>query len=163
MEEPEEPSHARKRRGGVAALLRRRHEHVLELYAHLANPYLPRIVLLGALVGAIGGLGAVALHYLVLGATYIFLGASSADTFLQTVRELPWQYRLVAPALGGLIVGPAVTYLVKEARGHGVPEVMEAVFVRGGTIRLPVAPVKALTTAISIGSGGSAGIEGPIV
>ncbi len=102
-------------------------------------------------------------HNLILGIKYIFYGATSTETFLDAVRALPWQYRLVAPAIGGLIVGPVVTYLVKEARGHGVPEVMEAVALRGGAIRFRVVPLKALLSAICIGSGGSAGREGPIV
>ena len=65
--------------------------------------------------------------------------------------------------LGGLLVGPLVTRAAPEARGHGVPEVMEAVNRRGGRIRTRVASVKAIASALTIGSGGSAGREGPIV
>ena len=163
MREPEERSNDGRSRRGLAALARKRQDEVLGVYERMENRYIPRIVLLGALVGVVGGLGSVAFHYLILGIKYLFFGATSTDTFVQTVRALPWQYRLVAPALGGLIVGPAITYFVKEARGHGVPEVMEAIFLRGGTIRLAVAPLKALISAITIGSGGAAGREGPIV
>jgi CIC family chloride channel protein len=60
-----------------------------------------------------------------------------------------------------------VTFLVRnfapEARGHGVPEVMEAVYYSRGVIRPVVALVKALASALCIGSGGSVGREGPIV
>ena len=127
------------------------------------TPYEPRMIVLAVIVGIIGGLGAVLFHYLILLFKYIFYGATSTDTFLDTVRMLPWYHRLLAPAIGGLIVGPLVTYIVQEARGHGVPEVIEALVFKKGTIRFRVAPLKALISAICIGSGGSAGREGPIV
>ena len=67
------------------------------------------------------------------------------------------------PVLGGLLYGPLVDRFAKEARGHGVPEVMLAVAENGGKIRPPVTGVKALASAICIGTGGSVGREGPIV
>lgn len=70
---------------------------------------------------------------------------------------------LFIPALGGLLVGPLVYFFAREAKGHGVPEVMTAVIKRGGRIRPIVAIVKSVASAITIGSGGSAGSEGPIV
>jgi CIC family chloride channel protein len=70
---------------------------------------------------------------------------------------------IAIPALGGLLVGPIVTRAAPETRGHGVPEVMLAVARGRGKIRARVALLKALASAISIGSGGSAGREGPIV
>ena len=77
--------------------------------------------------------------------------------------HLPWGWLLVVPALGGAVAAPLIYYLAREAKGHGVPEVMEAIAVRGGTIRPRVVVVKALASAFSIGSGGSVGREGPIV
>ena len=70
---------------------------------------------------------------------------------------------VIAPALGGLVVGPLIYFFAREAKGHGVPEVMEAVAMRGGRIRPIVAVIKSLASAICIGSGGSVGREGPIV
>ena len=67
------------------------------------------------------------------------------------------------PALGGLIFGPLIYFFAREAKGHGVPEVMLAVAQRGGRIRPAVAVVKSLASALCIGSGGSVGREGPIV
>jgi H+/Cl- antiporter ClcA len=61
------------------------------------------------------------------------------------------------------MVGLIVTFAAKEAKGHGVPEVMEAVVLRNGRIRKRVAAAKILASAICIGSGGSVGREGPIV
>ncbi|HZK48774.1 MAG TPA: chloride channel protein, partial [Thermoleophilia bacterium] len=72
-------------------------------------------------------------------------------------------YVILLPIIGGLIVGPLVHFLAPEAKGHGVPEVMTAMAVRGGRIRPVVILVKALGSAVTIGSGGSVGREGPIV
>ncbi len=72
-------------------------------------------------------------------------------------------YVILVPALGGLLVGPIVYFLAREAKGHGVPEVMLAVAENDGILRPRVVLVKALASAITIGSGGSAGREGPIV
>ncbi len=67
------------------------------------------------------------------------------------------------PALGGALVGPIVYFFAREAKGHGVPEVMNAIAREGGIIRKRVVLVKTLASAICIGSGGSVGREGPIV
>ena len=64
---------------------------------------------------------------------------------------------ILMPALGGLIVGPLVYYFAREAKGHGVPEVMEALELRGGVIRPRVVLVKALASSVCIGTGGSVG------
>jgi CIC family chloride channel protein len=82
---------------------------------------------------------------------------------LEQARGLAAHWRILIPALGGLVVGPLVYFFVREASGHGVPEVIEAVAVRGGVIRRRVVALKTLVSAISIGSGGSVGREGPIV
>jgi CIC family chloride channel protein len=70
---------------------------------------------------------------------------------------------VLVPVLGALIAGPLITFFAREAKGHGVPEVMQAIALRGGRIRPVVVVVKALASAACIGSGGSAGREGPIV
>lgn len=66
-------------------------------------------------------------------------------------------------ALAGLLVGILVSRWASEAKGHGVPEVMEAIAIRNGRIRPRVAAAKVLASSITIGTGGSAGREGPIV
>lgn len=70
---------------------------------------------------------------------------------------------ILVPTVGGLLVGLLVFYFAREAKGHGVPEVMEAVALQGGRIRPIVAVIKALASSLCIGSGGSVGREGPIV
>lgn len=69
----------------------------------------------------------------------------------------------VVMGLAGLTVGYIVDRWAREAKGHGVPEVMEAIALRNGRIRPRVAALKVLASSITIGTGGSAGREGPIV
>ena len=70
---------------------------------------------------------------------------------------------VLLPAVGGLMAGPLIYRFAKEARGHGVPEVMTALAVRGGKIRKRVATIKVITSSLTIGFGGAAGREGPMV
>lgn len=70
---------------------------------------------------------------------------------------------VLIPVAGGLIGGPIIAFFASEAKGHGVPEVMQAIALRGGRIRPRVVVAKIAASAICIGSGGSAGREGPIV
>ena len=70
---------------------------------------------------------------------------------------------IVVPILGALIAGPLIAFWAIEAKGHGVPEVLTAIVLRGGRIRPRVALVKSIASTFCIGSGGSAGREGPIV
>jgi CIC family chloride channel protein len=123
--------------------------------------------LLALLVGVGAGLGAVVFRYLVYFFTWL---ATGHDEFGQGgytgSGHLPWLglgFFVVIPAIGGLLYGPLIYNWAREARGHGVPEVMVAVAEGGGRIRWQVAVVKSLASAICIGSGGSVGREGPIV
>lgn len=110
------------------------------------------------LVGLVAGFGAIVFRWLI---------AIFKDLYFTRGEELlsflgPY-YVIIIPALGGLVVGPLIYFFAREAKGHGVPEVMEAVAVKGGRIRPRVAVIKSLASSICIGSGGSAGREGPIV
>lgn len=82
---------------------------------------------------------------------------------LDALQGMPWWKLVALPALGGLAVGLITTFLVKEAKGHGVPEVIRAVALNGARIRGRVAVAKTVASALTIGSGGSAGREGPII
>lgn len=70
---------------------------------------------------------------------------------------------VLLPALGGLIVGPIVHRFAREAKGHGVPEVMTALALHSGRIRKRVVSVKVIASSLTIGFGGAAGREGPMV
>ncbi|MGE0825736.1 MAG: chloride channel protein [Candidatus Binatia bacterium] len=119
------------------------------------------MVAIAIVCGLGGGFGAVALRALIEFVQDLFFGRG--EDVLRFIEQTHWTWRVLAPALGGLVVGPLVYFFAKEAKGHGVPEVMESIVVRGGVIRPRVVVVKALASAITIGSGGSVGREGPIV
>jgi CIC family chloride channel protein len=116
---------------------------------------------LAAIVGLAAGFGAVGFRHLIN--FFQTLAYGGENDLLELVINLPWYYRVAVPAIGGLIVGPLVYFFAREAKGHGVPEVMEAVALKGGVIRKRVVVVKSLASAICISTGGSVGREGPIV
>ena len=118
------------------------------------------LFLLSVIVGIVGGLGAIAFRLLIGGNQHLFFGKILSVVSLH-VGSLNLGIILL-PAPGGLIVGLLVDRFAPEAKGHGVPEVIEAVHFRGGVIRPVVAAVKILVSSVTIGSGGSAGREGPI-
>lgn len=126
------------------------------------------LVALAVGVGIAAGAGAIAFRYLILGLTEVFSGhrdysGVAVHAGNPHVPVLGMWFVVLAPVLGGLLYGPLVARLAPEARGHGVPEVMLAVAEHGGRIRPQVPLVKALASALCIGSGGSVGREGPIV
>ncbi len=122
---------------------------------------------LAVVVGAGAGLGSIAFRWLIATFTHLFSGHPDYAAAGHAAHpEFPWlgpYFVLIAPVAGGLLYGPLVDRFAKEARGHGVPEVMLAVAQRGGRINPQVSVVKALASALCIGSGGSVGREGPIV
>ncbi|PNV82443.1 MAG: chloride channel protein [Desulfobacteraceae bacterium] len=116
---------------------------------------------LAILIGILGGYGALLFRYAIKVAQFCFY--QNTHDILTFAHTLPVYLKIGLPALGGLVVGPIIYFGAREAKGHGVPEVMEAVALKGGRIRPRVALVKILASGISIGSGGSVGREGPIV
>jgi len=110
-------------------------------------------------VGTIAGLGAVIFRWMIKGFQWLFF-KQGGEILTPVLLDY---YVIPLPAIGGLIVGLLIYLFAKEAKGHGVPEVMEAVALRGGRIRPRVSIIKSLASSICIGSGGSVGREGPIV
>lgn len=121
---------------------------------------------LAFLAGIIGGVGAWAFRMLIgLVHNVLFLGDFSFyyDANVHTA-EGPWGPAVIlVPVVGGLVVAWLVKNFAPEAKGHGVPEVMDAIYYKAGIIRPRVAIVKSIASAISIGSGGAVGREGPII
>ncbi len=124
------------------------------------------LIILAVCVGLATGFGAIAFVRLIEYCNGLFFGLT--DQILTTAVGFAnwggykWWFPVI-PMLGGLLVGPIVYGFSREAKGHGVPEVMNAVARLGGIIRPRVAAAKTIASAICIGSGGSAGREGPIV
>jgi chloride channel protein, CIC family len=109
-------------------------------------------------VGVGTGLGAVFFIRLIAIVQSLFFESGAA-----IFRSLGRGVFILAPLVGGLLAGPIIFFVAKEAKGHGVPEVMQAIALRGGRIRPRVVVAKVVASALCIGSGGSAGREGPIV
>jgi chloride channel protein, CIC family len=124
------------------------------------SPYV-LMILVASLIGVGGGLGAVGFRYLIRIVQLVAFG--SWQYSLELVKSIPWYVLAFIPAAGLVVIFPLVNWFAKETKGHGVPEVMEAVALRGGAIRPRIVFVKALASAICIGTGGSVGREGPIV
>lgn len=128
---------------------------------HARNGEYVFLLTIAALIGLLGGLSAIAFD-LAIRAVQFGLWDKIHPT-LETLQSVPAWKLLCMPALGGLAVGLITTFLVSEAKGHGVPEVIKAVATQGGKIRGRVAVAKTVASALTIGSGGSAGQEGPII
>ena len=119
------------------------------------------MVVMAVLVGLLGGFGAILFRWLVDFFQGFAIGHGEHTVAL--LQGVPWWKRLLLPVAGGLVVGPMVHFGAREARGHGVPEVLGAMVFRKGVIRPIVAAVKIVASAVTIGCGGSVGREGPIV
>jgi len=121
---------------------------------------------LSILVGIVAGVGAIAFRALIsIFHNFLFFGKFSTtyDANVHTPPS-PWgPWVILVPVAGALGVSFLVKNFAPEAKGHGVPEVMDAVYHRKGIIRPVVSLVKAFASALSIGSGASIGREGPII
>lgn len=124
------------------------------------------MVVLALVVGIFGGIGSIIFRSIIgFAHNLAFYGKLSfAYEPLQHIAVSPWGAGIIlVPVAGGLLVTWIVNTLAPEARGHGVPEVMNAIYYQGGHIRPVLVAAKAVTSAISIGTGGSVGREGPII
>jgi len=116
------------------------------------------LIILAVFIGGATGLAAVCFIHLI-----VAIQSSSYSSIQFLFPHLGvWSYVLV-PICGALLAGPIIAWFAKEAKGHGVPEVMQALVLHGGRIRPRVAIAKIIASALCIGTGGSAGREGPIV
>ena len=145
----------------VRLTLRRWERRLGSIGHQLRTPENTVTLAVAAIIGILAGLGSVLLRELIF--YFQRLGYHMQSPSVAYLKALPWWLKLVIPTVGGLGVGLIVRYFAPEAKGHGVPEVMEAVAVRGGMIRKRVSIAKAVASALSIASGGSTGREGPII
>jgi CIC family chloride channel protein len=127
---------------------------------------LTQLSLLALGLGVITGLGAVLFRDLI-GLVHNLLFAGQAVVHYDAnifTAPAPWgSLVILVPVVGAVAVTFLVTNFAPEAKGHGVPEVMDAIYYKSGVIRPVVALVKSLASAVAIGSGSSVGREGPII
>lgn len=122
------------------------------------------VLLAMALVVGAGGTAAawVLLRLIALVTNLVWFGQLSVvSRSLAGVHPSWWM--ALAPALGGLVIGLMARFGSEAIRGHGIPEAIEAILIGGSRMHLKVALLKPLSSAISIGSGGPFGAEGPII
>jgi chloride channel protein, CIC family len=121
---------------------------------------------LALVIGILTGVGAVVFRALIALVHNAFFNGTFSYLYDANISQGPSRFGdlvLFSPIVGGLIVVYLVKRFAPEAKGHGVPEVMDAIFYKQGNIRGKVAIVKALASALSIGSGAAVGREGPII
>ena len=131
-------------------------------FTHLVDKYQPSettvLLLLSIVIGLVTGAAAVIFIDLIDWITNFSFG-----TIPETIASLGRWWIIIIPVVGSLISGPIIAFFASEAKGHGVPEVMQAMVLEGGRIRPRVAVAKIAASSVCIGTGGSAGREGPIV
>src|ERR1041384_6203798 len=125
-----------------------------------------RILILSLMAIVIGVLSAVVAKLLVwliaLITNLVFFQKLSAD-FVSTTNHHLGAWVILAPVAGGLIIGLMARYGSEKIRGHGIPEALEAILFGRSRMEAKVAVLKPLSSAISIGTGGPFGAEGPII
>ncbi|HET6502089.1 MAG TPA: chloride channel protein [Amycolatopsis sp.] len=136
--------------------------------AHLGDFMVrPRVLLISALalpVGAAAAVAAFALLKLIgLITNLVFYHRIGTALVAPGAAHAPWWLVLTAPAAGGLLVGLMARYGSEKIRGHGMPEAIEAILVGGSRVAPRVAVLKPVSAAVSIGTGGPFGAEGPII
>jgi CIC family chloride channel protein len=128
-----------------------------------ADRRLLMLMAMAVVVGA-GGAGAAwcLLKLIALVTNLVWFGRLDAGSVsLSHAARTPWM--VVAPILGGLAVGLMARFGSEKIRGHGIPEAIEAILIGGSRMSPKVAVLKPLSSAISIGTGGPFGAEGPII
>ncbi len=118
------------------------------------------MLIIAVFIGLFGGYGAVLIQLTIRWFQHIFW---SGPFNLEAIHTIAWYWKLFIPAFGGLVVGLVIQYYAREAKGHGVPEVMEAIALKNGVIRPRVVIAKLFSSALYIAAGGSVGREGPVI
>lgn len=157
MPSPTSPQTAPGGEAQAAASSRGRWRRVLD--APFGEPFM--LIVLALAVGVIGGLGAVVFRLMIRWLQIFFRDLLIGQGLAFLGPERHWAAAIV-PALGLICVGVITTYFAREVKGHGVPQILESLALRGGRIRPRVGAFGILAPALTIGSGGSVGREGPI-
>src|SRR5262245_13994447 len=126
----------------------------------------PRVLVISALaivIGAVCAFVALALLRLIgLFTNLFYYGRWSSALVSPVGNHLGW-FGVLVPVVGALIIGVMARYGSERIRGHGIPEAIEAILMNGSRVEPKVALLKPISSAISIGSGGPFGAEGPII
>jgi CIC family chloride channel protein len=142
----------------------RRHKSSLEELGDFTTTIrIVPIMTMAVVIGAIGACVAWLLLKLIGFFTNVFYYHKLSAAFASPVGNHLGVYAIAVPVIGSLIVGLMARYGSEQIRGHGIPEAIESILMNGSRIRPRLAILKPLSAAISIGSGGPFGAEGPII
>jgi H+/Cl- antiporter ClcA len=128
-----------------------------------ATPRLVTISLFAVLIGIVGAFVALALLNLIELFTNVFFFQRVSIAAAQPAAHRLGPFVILVPAAGALAIGVMARYGSERIRGHGIPEALEAILINRSRVEPRVALLKPLSSAISIGSGGPFGAEGPII
>src|SRR2546423_7599 len=128
-----------------------------------ADQRLLQLSAISIVIGAIGAVVAVVLLKLIAWFTNLFFYLQFSLAPRSPAGSPLGLWMIVVPVIGGLIIGLMARYGSEKIRGHGIPEALEAILFGKSLMSLKVAILKPLSSAISIGSGGPFGAEGPII
>jgi H+/Cl- antiporter ClcA len=127
----------------------------------------PRAILIAALAIPVGAASAGAAYLLLrligLITNAVFYQRFDTSLVSPGLSRAPWWWTLLAPVVGGLVIGLMARFGSEKIRGHGMPEAIEAILIGGSRVQPRVAALKPASAAISIGTGGPFGAEGPII
>ncbi len=142
--------------------LRNRLSRLLPLSRKIAGNEQLILSILALAVGAAGGGAVILFRQGIAQAQNLFYGSTGERLFFYA-QTLPWWQILLAPTLGGLLIGMLVHYFLPDRRPHGVADIIEASALGGGRMSATTAIKAAVINAVSIGAGASVGREGPAV
>jgi H+/Cl- antiporter ClcA/CBS domain-containing protein len=135
----------------------------LELGDFTANKRIIFLSVAGIVLGVVGAFVALGLLRLIALFTNIFFFQRWTTAWVSPAENHLGVWELAVPVVGALIVGLMARYGSERIRGHGIPEAIEAILIQGSRVEPRLALLKPLSSAISIGSGGPFGAEGPII
>jgi CIC family chloride channel protein len=141
----------------------------LQSFSPVRMKWIWRWIFIGIVIGVVSGFGAILFNFLLQKGTQFFMRDLTALLLPKELRQVSlfgfplsrWMI-LWIPAFGGLLSGLLVVRFAPEAEGHGTDAMIETFHRKKGIVRKRVPIIKTIASAITIGSGGSAGKEGPI-
>lgn len=139
------------------------HEALGKLGDFTANPRIILLSLLALGIGVISAFVALLLLRLIGLFTNLFFFQRWSMALVSPAGNKLGIFEVLIPVIGALIIGVMARYGSERIRGHGIPEAIEAILINGSRVEPKVAFLKPLSSAISIGSGGPFGAEGPII
>jgi CIC family chloride channel protein len=140
-----------------------RTESAIELGDFTTSRHVIRISMLAIFIGLVSAVVALALLRLIGFFTNLFFFGRTSSVLVSPAGNHLGYFEILVPVGGAIIVGFMARFGSERIRGHGIPEAIEAILINGSKVEPKVAILKPLSSAISIGSGGPFGAEGPII